>query len=65
MEKFLRCTADYTLRKCYIKLGGLELAEKAFVEVYVAFSKNTLSSIVLIRFCVLDYEINRVCNYYL
>lgn len=63
MEKFLRQTADYTLRECYKRLGDMDLAEKAFVEVYVAFSKNPLSSLIGFRMLILNYEIFVVCKY--
>lgn len=63
MEKFLRQTADYTLRECYKRFGDMNLAEKAFVEVYAAFSKNPLSCLISFRILILNYEIYMVCKY--
>ena len=45
IETFVRETADYTLRECYKRLGDMKLAEEAFIEIYVAWNKNSLSNI--------------------
>ena len=62
IEKFVCNTADYTLRECYKRLGNIELAENAFIEVYSDWYKNAFSKISLVRRLVLKYEIIKVCN---
>ena len=62
VEEFIRNSADFTLRECYRRLGEIQLAEYAFIEVYVAWYKNRLSRIKCIRPLVLKYEISKVCN---
>jgi len=60
-EKFVRFTADYTLRSCYKRLKDFKRAEEAFVEVYVSFFNNPLSNFFVIRKLVLKYEIYKIC----
>ncbi len=55
IEKFVRAIADYTLRECYKRLGNLQLAEKAFIEVYVAWYKTRFSNLVICRRLILDW----------
>ena len=62
IEEFLRKTADCTLRKCYRRLGDMNLAEEAFIETYVAVNKNPVSSIPFLRKIVLNIEIERNCK---
>ncbi len=62
IEKFVRATADYTLRECYKRLGNLQLAEEAFIEVYVAWYKTRFMRCKICKFIdcyakwVLEYE---------
>lgn len=62
IEKFVRSTADYTLRECYKRLGNLQMAEEAFIEVYVAWYKTRFSNLVICRRLILDYAIVRICK---
>ncbi len=62
IETFVRATADYTLRECYKRLGDMKLAEEAFIEIYVAWNKNSLSNIEFFKKSILKYELRRVCE---
>ncbi len=58
-EKFIRRTANWVLRKCYIKSENIQLAEEFFTEIYVAWAQSSLSTIPIARYILLDYEVRK------
>ncbi len=62
VEKFVRETADYTLRECYKSTSDMKIAEELFMEIYAAWYKNKLSNVKCIRMLILKYEIVKFCS---
>lgn len=60
--KFVENTADYTLRECYKRLGNLQIAENAFIEVYAAWYKTLFCNCKIVWKFQLRYEIVQICK---
>ena len=63
LKQFVIDTADYVLRYCYLQLDGdMELAEEAFMQVYLQVCKKHVPKTTILQHAYLRKHAESVCR---